>query len=191
MNEIKELLSSYGQWFYLIAFVWAFLEGETFLIFAGFAAQRGYLNIEALVVCAWLGSLSGDQLFFSFGRYFGTRIFIRFPNIKSRVAQVTHWLERYAIAFILSYRFIYGVRNVSSIAVGMSDLSWRIFAFWNAIAAFIWASAFSGFGYFFGDFIERLPKNAIISDVQQIMLLILALFVLFLVIRQVIARFKK
>lgn len=191
MNEIQELLSSYGQWFYLITFIWAFLEGETFLIFAGFAAQRGYLNIEALVACAWLGSLCGDQLFFSFGRYFGTRIFIRFPKLKSRVAQVTHWLERYAIAFILSYRFIYGVRNVSSIAVGMSDLSWRVFVFWNAVAAFIWASAFSGFGYFFGNLIERLPKTAIISNVQQIMLSILALFLLFLLIKSIVIRFKK
>lgn len=191
MNEIRELLSSYGQWFYLIAFMWAFLEGETFLIFAGFAAQRGYLNIEALVVCAWLGSFCGDQLFFSFGRYFGTRIFLRFPNIKSRVAKVTDWLERYAIAFILSYRFIYGVRNVSSIAIGMSDLSWRIFVFWNAVAAFIWANAFSGFGYFFGNLIEHLPKTTLISNMQQIMFSMLALFLLFLVIRKIVMCFKK
>lgn len=191
MNEINELLVTYGQWFYLLAFFWAGLEGEIFLIFAGFAAQRGYLNIEGLVVCAWLGSLCGDQLFFLLGRYFGTQVFVRFPNLKERSARVTYWLERYSIAFILSYRFIYGVRNVSSLAVGISNLSWRFFLFWNAIAALIWAMAFSGFGYFFGDLIEHLSKATIIFNIQKIMFLALAFCLFIFILRLIVIRLKK
>ncbi|MDD5228035.1 MAG: DedA family protein [Methylococcales bacterium] len=193
MNEINALISQYGQWFYLLTFIWAALEGETFLLFAGFAAQRGYLNIEALFLAAWLGSLCGDQLFFWAGRCFGIRILTRSPTLKARIDRVMGWLERYAIVFILSYRFMYGVRNVSSIAIGMSKLRWQTFAFWNAVAAMIWAMAFSGFGYFFGDVIDRLPheETEIASGVQQTMLAILALFLLLFVLRAIVVYLQK
>lgn len=191
MNEITALISQYGQWFYLLTFIWAALEGETFLLFAGFAAQRGYLNIEALCAAAWLGSLCGDQIFFWLGRCFGTRILTRFPTLNAKIERVMGWLERYAIVFILSYRFMYGVRNVSSIAIGMSQLRWQTFAIWNAIAALIWAMAFSGFGYFFGDMVARLPETEIASGVQETMLAIVGLFALLLILRLIIVRLQK
>lgn len=191
MTEINALIYSYGQWFYVLAFFWAALEGETFVIFAGFAAQRGYLNIEALLVAVWLGSLCGDQLFFLLGRCFGSRILIRFPAQKIRVDRVIGWLERYAITFILCYRFMYGVRNISSIAIGISHLSWKTFALWNTIAALIWAAAFSGCGYFFGNIISYLPQHSVVSGVQKIMLSILALFIFLAVLRIIITRLQK
>jgi len=193
MNEINTLISQYGEWFYLLTFVWAALEGETFLVFAGFAAQRGYLNIEALVIAAWLGSLCGDQLFFWLGRCFGTRLLTRFPTLKAKTGKVIDWLERYAIVFILSYRFMYGVRNVSSIAIGMSQLRWQTFAFWNAIAAFIWAAVFSGFGYVFSDVIGNLSHNetAVTTGIKETMLAILGLFVFLLVLRKIVVSLQK
>jgi membrane protein DedA with SNARE-associated domain len=191
MTDIHALIASSGQWFYLLAFVWTALEGETFIIFAGFAAQQGYLNIEALFVSAWLGGLTGDQVCFFLGRYFGTRFLNHSASFTQHIKRAMDILERYAILFILSYRFMYGIRNVSSIAIGMSQFSWKRFAFWNVIAAFIWAGLFSGFGYFFGDIIEHLPQSKIVSGVQMSMLAILVLFVMILVLRVIIVRIQK
>jgi hypothetical protein len=36
--DIYQLIERYQDWFYLITFIWTFLEGETFVIFAGAAA---------------------------------------------------------------------------------------------------------------------------------------------------------
>src|SRR5438034_5808268 len=44
-----------SAYFYLIAFIWTFLEGETFVLFAGFAAAQGVLNPALLFVATWLG----------------------------------------------------------------------------------------------------------------------------------------
>lgn len=137
------------------------------------------------------GEFVWRPIVFLLGCYFGTQVFVRFPNLKERSARVTYWLERYSIAFILSYRFIYGVRNVSSIAVGISNLSWRFFLFWNAIAALIWAMAFSGFGYFFGDLIEHLSKATIIFNIRKIMFLALAFCLFIFILRLIVIRLKK
>ncbi len=193
MNEINEAIAQYGQWVYLLIFLWAALEGETFVIFAGFAAHLGYLSLEGLILSAWLGSSFGDQVFFWLGRYFGIPILTRFSKLKPSVEKVLGWLERYPIPFILSYRFTYGIRNVSSIAAGMSNLTWQKFGFWNLVAALIWSVAFSGFGYFFGDAVAHLSEkeNAVDLGVQGIMLAILGLLLSFLAVRAIIMHVQK
>src|SRR5262249_37844356 len=118
------LAHRYGELFYLITFAWTAIEGETFVIIAGYLAQKGYLNIGALFMAAWFGSFLGDQIVFTLGRRYGMRILDHFPKIEPAVERAIGWLERYAILFILSYRFIYGVRNVSGIAVGLSHVPW-------------------------------------------------------------------
>jgi membrane protein DedA with SNARE-associated domain len=185
MNQIYQLIQNYGDWIYLIAFFWAALEGETFVIFAGLAAQRGYLNIYELIFSVGLGSLMGDQICFWLGRCYGARILHHFPKLEPGVNQAIGWLEKHAVGFILSYRFMYGIRNVSSIAIGMSHLPWQKFALWNAIAAFFWAVAFSNIGYLFGDLIQRIPhgEDKLEAGIHQAMLTVVGLFLLIVGVR--------
>jgi membrane protein DedA with SNARE-associated domain len=193
MNEINQLIQNYGDWIYLIAFFWAALEGETFVIFAGLAAQRGYLNLYELIVAVGLGSLLGDQICFWLGRCQGSRVLHHFPKLESGVNLAIIWLEKHAVGFILSYRFMYGIRNVSSIAIGMSHLPWQKFAFWNAVAAFVWAVAFSNIGYLFGGLVANVPEgeDAIAAGIHQAMLIILGLFVLVMGFRVISTRIHK
>lgn len=180
MHEIIELIKQHGDLFYLITFVWTALEGETFVLLAGLVAQRGLLNVWLLFPAAWLGSMCGDQIFFYLGRRFGTRLLKYLPRFHPQIDKALGALEQYAVVFILSYRFIYGIRNISGFAVGLSNLPWKKFTLWNAVASFIWASVFVGFGYFFGDAIGNLHhKESVVQDsVRQITLGVLALFVL-------------
>src|SRR5579883_1443250 len=69
--DIRRLILEHGRWFYLITFVWTFVEGETFVIFAASFAAQGLLNPFILLLSAWLGSFSGDQAYFYIGRRFG------------------------------------------------------------------------------------------------------------------------
>ena len=34
MDYVFDLIKSYGEWFYVITFIWTFFEGETFVIFS-------------------------------------------------------------------------------------------------------------------------------------------------------------
>src|SRR5713101_7529926 len=139
-----------GACFYAIAFIWTLLEGETFVLFAGFAAAQGLVDPVLLLVAAWLGSFSGDQCYFWLGRHFGVRLLDRFPRWRHSVDSALHWLERYDAGFILSFRFIYGVRNVSSFALGLSAVRWDRFLRLNFAAAGLWAASFIAIGYFLG-----------------------------------------
>lgn len=148
--EINRLIAEHGAWFYLIAFIWTFLEGETVVLFAGFAAAQGMLNPFLLLVATGLGSFAGDQSWFWVGRHFGSRLLDRFPRWRFGVEAALRWLERYNTGFILSFRFIYGVRNFSSFAMGMSAIRGKRFLALNFLAAALWAAGFIAVGYFLG-----------------------------------------
>jgi membrane protein DedA with SNARE-associated domain len=145
-----QLIADYGVYFYLLVFVWTFFEGETIVLFAGFAAAQGLLDPLLLLVCGGLGSYFGDQCYFWLGRKYGVRLLGRFPSWRPGVETALSWLERYDIWFILSFRFIYGVRNFSSFALGLSAVRWDRFLRLNFLAAMVWAASFVGIGYFLG-----------------------------------------
>lgn len=148
--DISQLIAQNGVFFYPIAFVWTFLEGETIILFAGFAAAQGLVDPWLLLGSAWLGSFCGDQCYFWIGRNFGTALLDRFPRWRGGVDMALYWLERYNTGFILSFRFIYGVRNFSSFAMGLSAVNWARFLKLNFLAAGVWAAMFVSVGYFLG-----------------------------------------
>ena len=148
--DVNQLIAEHGVWFYPFAFVWTFLEGETIVLFAGFAAAQGLLNPFVLLFATGLGSFAGDQTYFWIGRHFGSELLDRFPRWKNGVEGALQWLERYNTGFILSFRFIYGVRNFSSFAMGLSAIRWQRFLALNLLAAALWATTFIAIGYFLG-----------------------------------------
>src|SRR3954451_21007561 len=157
-----QLIADYGVYFYLLVFIWTFFEGETIVLFAGFAAAQGLLDPFLLLVCAGLGSYLGDQCYFWLGRKYGVRLLNRFPGWRPGVENALSWLERYDVWFILSFRFIYGVRNFSSFALGLSAVRWERFLRLNFLAAGLWAASFVAVGFFLGH-----AFRAVLGDIAR------------------------
>ena len=127
MEEITRLIHHYREWFYLITIAWTFFEGETFVLLAGAVCANGLIDPYKLTACAWIGSYMGDQCWFFLGRKCGPLLLRRFPDWQHGIDMVHRWLERWDTIFILTFRFIYGIRNFSSVAIGLSDfgVDWR------------------------------------------------------------------
>jgi membrane protein DedA with SNARE-associated domain len=128
-----------------------FLEGETMLLAAGFAANRGYLELGIVMLVATLASFTSDQTFFWLGRCAGPRLTARWPRLGAGVASLRPMIERHPVKLILGVRFMIGLRTVGPIALGMTPaLSAHRFIGLNLLAAALWAGIGSSLGYFFG-----------------------------------------
>jgi len=162
------LVAKWGFLVYAVIFLWTFFEGETFVIFAGAAASQGTLDIWILLPTAWFGSFTGDQMWFWIGRRYGSAMLEKRPKWRAGVDGALDLLKRYDTLFILSFRFVYGVRNFASFAMGVARIDPLRFAALNFVAAFVWASSFAGFGYLFGR-----ALGAVVGDVVHYFLYVM------------------
>src|SRR2546430_17585660 len=101
--DINQLIAHNGACFYGIVFLWTFLEGETVVIFAGFAAAQGLVDPVLLLGAAWLGSFAGDQFYFGIARHFGVRLLQRFPRWRHGVDGALPWPEGYQCRVTLAF----------------------------------------------------------------------------------------
>jgi membrane protein DedA with SNARE-associated domain len=148
---LRDLLDTYG---YVTVLIGTFFEGETILLLGGLAASFGYLELKWVIALAFVGSLSGDQLWFFVGRRHGNTLLARFPAWHQRADRVHAVLERYETPVLLSFRFFYGFRNLTPFVVGMGRIKAGKFITLNAIGAGIWSVTVACAGYLFGEFVE-------------------------------------
>ena len=134
----------------LIILVWTFIEGETIVIIMGYLAQDGSPHLWVIILAAFMGSLAGDQTWFFFGRRKGRKIIAKHPFFQQRADRVYAMLHRHRYWLILGFRFLYGLRNVTPFALGMSEVKTRTFVILNVIGAAVWAFTFGMAGYLFG-----------------------------------------
>ena len=99
---------------------------------------------------------------------------------------VHRWLERWDVLFILSFRFLYGIRNFSSAAMGLSNLNAYRFMVLNFISAAVWAIVFVSIGYWGGRGIEELLGDW----AEEIEIVFFGLFILAVVTVWVISRWR-
>ena len=153
MIDLPAIVREYG---YLAILIGTFLEGETIVLIAGFLAFSGHLELPLVILAAFAGSTSGDQLYFFIGRFWGRKLLVRFPAWRERTERVFYHVHRHQNLLILSFRFFYGLRNVTPFAVGMSEVTTPRFVILNLIGAAVWATTFGYAGYSFGHAFEFL-----------------------------------
>ncbi len=171
--NLSSLIAEYGYW---AVFIGCFLEGETVLLLAGFAAHRGLLQIEQVAIVAFAASTLGDQSFYWVGRRYGNTLFTRYPRLGDQVPRVQRLLDRYHAGLILSIRFLYGLRVAGPIVMGALHVPALRFAWLNALGAAIWAILIAGLGYQFGKSLELFFKDLhLIEELVLAVILLLGL----------------
>lgn len=162
---ISAFIASYG---YFAVFIGTFLEGETVLVAAGFAAHQGLLEWPLVVLVAMAGSTLGDQLAFFLGRWKGEAVIDRFPSLARHKQRAHDLLNRHSVVFILAVRFLYGLRIAGPVIIGSSRVSVLRFALLNVLGAAVWAVLISGVGYAFGAAIK--PFMADLKRIEHVLL---------------------
>jgi len=174
---MEEFLRTWG---YLAIFLGTFFEGETFVILAGLMAYQGLLDPWLVIISAFAGSFCGDQTWFYIGRHGGPWVMRKLERAKPAVDKASELLRRWDLWFILSFRFIYGIRNVAPFAIGNAGVRPLRYFLLNMIAAAIWAISFGGSGYVFGEAFTRAMGDVKHYEYIMIGFLVVVLLVVFL-----------
>lgn len=151
--DFGQLVEAIGPWAIALG---AGFEGEAAAIAGGVMAHHDLFPVWAAFLATAFGAVVADQLFFQVGRRFRDRPFVVHVRQKPTFAKAVGFIERYPTGFILAFRFLYGFRTVSPIAIGLSSIPLRRFVLLNVIAALLWSAAFTTIGYLFGPTVDRI-----------------------------------
>jgi len=165
MHSLEELVRLYGA---VIIFAGTFIEGETIVVVGGFLAHQGIIDPYLVAASAFAGSFVGDQFWFYLGRRHAANRMVRRAISRPFFDKVMAKIADHPRKFILTFRFIYGIRIVSPIALGLTDIRVRTFFIYNTTAAAVWAVLFTLLGYAFGKVVESVLGR--IKAVEQALL---------------------
>jgi membrane-associated protein len=162
--HLAEITQQYGFWTYAILFVIIFIEtgvvimpflpGDSLLFAAGALAALpdSGLNVFVLILVLFAAAFLGDTLNYTIGDRIGTRAFtgdIKFLR-KDLLEKTRKFYEKHGNQTIILARFIPFARTFAPFVAGIGTMSYGKFISFNLIGGFLWVTAFTLAGYFFG-----------------------------------------
>lgn len=170
-KHLSEIIKDYQVWTYLILFiiifaetgfvVTPFLPGDSLLFAAGALVGAGNtgLNIYLLAVLLFVAAVLGDSVNYEIGKYYGAKAFngkIKFLK-REYLVQTQSFFAKHGGKTIIYARFVPIVRTFAPFVAGIGEMTYKRFASFNVIGAFLWIGIFLFLGYFFGnlDFIQK------------------------------------
>lgn len=182
---MDHIITFVENWGYVAVLLGSMIEGESVILTASFFAYKGILSLPKVMIIAFLGTLFADQALYFVGRHYGPNILKKKPGLQEKADKAFRLLHRWDIWFILSFRFIYGIRIISPIVIGASGLHPYKFTPLNLVAAIVWTILSCGGGYLLGETVEviienfHIVQNYILGFVGLIIIIIYLYFCLF------------
>jgi len=152
-----ELIKEYG---YVILFLWSILEGELGLIMGGIMCHTGDMTVPLAIFIAGLGGFVGDQIYFYIGRFNKGYIQRKLHTQRRKFALAHLLLKKYGWPIIFVQRYMYGLRTIIPMSIGITRYSSKKFAFINLISAWCWAAITIIPAYIYGEEILEVVKFA-------------------------------
>jgi membrane protein DedA with SNARE-associated domain len=186
---MESFLAFVHEWGYIAVFLGAIVEGETVILTASALASLGYLSLYKIIAITFCTTVIVDQILFQVGKRYGPAFFEKYPKLLPKANKAFRLLHRFDRWFILSFRFIYGIRVISPIVIGAANVETKRFAILNILSALIWTLVSCYSGYMMGDVLEKLLKN--LEIVKHYMFISAAIAIIIAAICFIWKKYKK
>ncbi|MDO7252387.1 DedA family protein [Helicobacter cappadocius] len=155
-QTIQSFQDSYQTWGYLLLFVYCMGSGYVGIVVAGILSSLGSMDIGISIIVAFLGNTFGSSILAFLGRYQKNEILKYFAKHRRKVALVHIWMKKYGVWLILFNKYIYGIKTIVPIAIGVSKYKMGQFLILNAIACLIWAFLIGMVSFFASEFVKKI-----------------------------------
>lgn len=148
MSAIQSFQENLQTWGYLLLFLYSFGGGYVAIIAAGFLSGMGKMDISLCIGLAFLGNAIGSSVLAWLVRRQKQDFMGYLKKHQRKVALCFIWLKRYGTGLIFFSKYVYGVKTIVPIAIGMSKYSLKRFFVFNAAASLVWALAIGLLSFF-------------------------------------------
>ena len=131
------------------------IPDETLLVFCGALIARGQLHPVGAFFAALGGSWCGITVSYVIGRTLGLGVVHRFGKrfhlTEERLAKAHQWFDRMGHWALFAGYFVAGLRHLTAIMAGTSELAYPSFAAYAYSGGALWVGTFLTLGYFVGE----------------------------------------
>lgn len=178
-------------WVYVTILVVAYGEnlappipGDMVVVFGGYLAGLGQLNLFSVVVMSTIGGALGFMTMYAIGHRVGERLLepgrARWIP-RAKVQRARQSIRRWGYGVVAANRFLSGLRSVISLTVGMAHMKpWRT-AIYATLSAAVWTGLIAYMGHLAGENWEAV--KGYLSTYGRVIMGLIALFVVVLVVR--------
>lgn len=132
---MEELIRDWG---YIVLFLYSFGGGFVALAIAGVLSYSGELNIYITLMVAGSANFIGDQFLFLLARnnkHYAKNIMSKYGR---KVAYAHLLMRKYGSFAIIFQKYIYGIKTLIPLAIGLTKYNTTKFIFFNVFATIIW-----------------------------------------------------
>ena len=130
------------------------IPDETLMTFSGYLIFKGQLHPVPTIASAFLGSISGITVSYLLGRTGGHPLVLRYGHwvhiSQEKIDRVHEWLEHRGRWGLFVGYFIPGVRHMTALVAGTSQMRYSVFATFAYSGGLVWSTSFITAGFFLG-----------------------------------------
>jgi len=196
---IEQIASHISQYGYLAIFVLIFLQevgvpnpipNELVLLFSGYLAFTGTLNIGLVLLCAISGDLLASTILYTSFYFFGKLIMKRKPKWiplpRKRLERVYNKIQTSGQSGIFIGRLTPFIKGYVSVLCGFMRIAPTKYTITLLLTSVIWALAYVSCGYLAGPYWELITRNN--HTIQYFVLVIAAVVIAIILILQLFKR---
>ncbi len=147
------------DWGYIALFLYSFGGGFLALAIAGAFSYAGDLNIYVCIVVAFLANFIGSQFLFYLAKTNKDYANDMLKNHERKIALVRVMLRKYGSLMIFIQKYIYGVKTLIPLVMGLSTYSAIKFMILNLFASFLWALVIGYLSFTAGELLMNFADN--------------------------------
>lgn len=147
------------DWGYLILFLYSFGGGFLALAVASVLAYAGDLNIYITLIVAGSSNFIGDQFLFYMARSNKHMAKQMLKKHRRKVAWAHLIMKKRGDAAIFLQKYIYGVKTMVPLAMGLTKYSFAKFTLYNAFASVLWAMVIGWASYSLGSVVIEMADD--------------------------------
>ncbi len=153
---MEELIRDWG---YIALFAYSFGGGFVGLVFAGVLSYAGDLNIYISMIVAGVSNFLGDQFLFTLARKNKLYAKNMMKKYGRKVALAHLLMRKYGSFVVFIQKYIYGIKTLIPLAMGLTKYSGAKFLIFNAFATALWAVVIGYASYTAGEYILNSTED--------------------------------
>lgn len=163
---------------YIGLFFYSLGGGFLGLVTAGILSFAGTLDITVTIIIAIVANFVGDTLLFYMMRYNKTEMMTYIKKHRRKLALAHMLLKKHGDKAVVIQKYLYGVKTLIPMAIGLSKYSFKRFTVINFFASILWGISVGLAAFYSGKVllpvIQYMSENVIVS--MGILALVLASF---------------